>query len=68
MKAKQMLVETLETEALNMTRVDHPAYFRRRFLKSKIIAEEVNELRYEESSSKNHSYVEKVYNNEVLDK
>jgi hypothetical protein len=68
MVARQMLVEVLETEALNMTKVDHPAYFRRRFLKSRVISEEVNELRSEESSSKNQSFVEKMYGADVLDK
>lgn len=61
MSARQKLIEQLETEALNMTKVDHPAYFRRRFLKSKTISEEVNELRADEYLQNNKTYIEKEF-------
>lgn len=42
-------------------KIDHPMYFRRRFLKSKLICDEVNELRADESSLKNQDYIQKLF-------
>lgn len=67
MSAKQKLTEALENEAISMMKVEHPAYFRRRFLKSKLIHEEVNELRADESANKNHAYIEKIYGTNLVD-
>ena len=38
-------------------------YFRSRFLKSKLLFSEVNELRIEETSTKNHTFIQKTYGN-----
>lgn len=63
---KQLLTETLDNESNALVKIDHPMYFRRRFLKSKLIIDEVNELRADESSLKNQDVVQKLYG-EVLD-
>jgi hypothetical protein len=34
---RQLLTSTFESEAISLTKIDHPMYFRRRFLKSKLI-------------------------------
>lgn len=49
---RQLLGESFEKESTGVAKIDHPMYFRRRFLKSKLIYEEVNELRSDESSLK----------------
>lgn len=46
-----------------MNKIDHSMYFKRRFLKSKLINEEVNELRNDESSQKNQDYIQKLFVN-----
>ena len=63
MFTRQMLTNTFESESAALTKIDHPMYFRRRFLKSKLIWEEVNELRADESSLKNQDYVQKLFEN-----
>jgi len=51
-KTRQILTDIFESEGHSMSKIDHPMYFRRRFLKSRLINEEVNELRTDESSQK----------------
>jgi hypothetical protein len=58
---RQLLTSTFESEAISLTKIDHPMYFRRRFLKSKLIWDEVNELRANESSLKNQDYIQKLF-------
>ena len=60
---RQILTNIFESEAHSMSKIDHPMYFRRRFLKSKLISEEVNELRMDESSQKNQDYIQKLFPN-----
>lgn len=67
MFTRQMLTDTLESESVSLAKIDHPMYFRRRFLKSKLICEEVNELRTDESSLKNQDYVQKLFDKVVDD-
>ncbi|CAI2373824.1 unnamed protein product [Moneuplotes crassus] len=60
---RQIVTNIFESEAHAMNKIDHPMYFRRRFLKSKLINEEVNELRNDEFSQKNQDYIQKFFNN-----
>lgn len=63
---RQIFTNIFESEAHSMNKIDHPMYFRRRFLKSKLINEEVNELRNDESSQKNQDYIQKLFVNCLL--
>lgn len=49
---KQLFSEIVDNEAQAISKIDHQMYFRRRFLKNKLIYDEINELRDEESSLK----------------
>jgi len=51
-KTRQMLTSIFESEGHSMGKINHSMYFRRRFLKSRLINEEVNELRTDEASQK----------------
>lgn len=62
---RQFLSELVENETSSLTKIDHSLFFRSRFLKSKLLFNEVNELREEESSSKNHSYIQKEFGHVV---
>lgn len=65
-RTRQLLSESFEKESTGVARIDHPMYFRRRFLKSKLINDEVNELRADESSLKNQTYLQELYG-EIVD-